>query len=120
MISDRFIDKRFALIGDAAVGMHPVTAHGYNLGLRSADTLAEQIIKAQQAGKDIASSWVLHNYEVRHQLLSKPLYEATNAIVDLYTNDKPLAKIARKAALHVGNKFMPFKHLVTHRLTHIR
>ncbi len=120
VISDRFIAKRFALIGDAAVGMHPVTAHGYNLGLRSADTLAEQIIKAQQGGKDIASSWVLHNYEVRHQLLSKPLYEATNAIVELYTNDKPLAKIARKAALHIGNQFMPFKHAVTHRLTQIR
>lgn len=120
VISDRFIGKRFALIGDAAVGMHPVTAHGYNLGLRSADTLAEQIIKAQQAGKDIASSWVLHNYEVRHQLLSKPLYEATNTIVALYTNDKPLAKIARNAAMHIGNKFMPFKHAVTHRLTQVR
>lgn len=120
VIADRFIAKRFALIGDAAVGMHPVTAHGYNLGLRSADTLAEQIIKAQQAGKDIASRWVLHNYEVRHQLLSKPLYEATNAIVELYTNDQPLAKIVRKAAIHVGNKFMPFKHAVTHRLTQVR
>lgn len=120
VISDRFIGKRFALIGDAAVGMHPVTAHGYNLGLRSADTLAEQIIKAQQAGKDIASSWVLHNYEVRHQLLSKPLYEATNAIVDLYTNDKLLAKMARKAAIHMGNNLMPFKNAVTHRLTQIR
>lgn len=120
VIADRFIAKRFALIGDAAVGMHPVTAHGYNLGLRSADTLAEQIIKAQQAGKDIASNWVLHNYEIRHQLLSRPLYEATNAIVDLYTNDKPLAKIVRKAAIHMGNKFMPFKHAVTHRLTQVR
>lgn len=120
VIADRFIGKRFALIGDAAVGMHPVTAHGYNLGLRSADTLAEQIIKAQQAGKDIASSWVLHNYEVRHQLLSKPLYEATNAIVDLYTNDQPLAKLARKVAIQVGNQLAPFKHVVTHRLTQIR
>jgi len=120
VISDRFIANRFALIGDAAVGMHPVTAHGFNLGLRSADTLAEQIIKAQQGGKDIASRWVLHSYEIRHQLLSKPLYEATNAIVDLYTNDQPLAKLARKAALHVGNQFMPFKHAVTNRLTQIR
>jgi ubiquinone biosynthesis UbiH/UbiF/VisC/COQ6 family hydroxylase len=120
VISDRFIGNRFALIGDAAVGMHPVTAHGYNLGLRSADTLAEQIIKAQQSNKDIASRWVLYSYEVRHQLLSKPLYEATNAIVDLYTNDKPLAKLARKAAIHVGNQFMPFKHAVTNRLTQIR
>ena len=29
-----FVAKRFALIGDAAVGMHPVTAHGFNFGLQ--------------------------------------------------------------------------------------
>ena len=114
--SNRFVGQRFALIGDAAVGMHPVTAHGYNLGLRSADTLATQIIKAQQAGKDIASSWVLHNYEARHMLLSKPIYEGTNAIVQLYTDDHPLAKVARKVALRVGNNLSPFKKLVTQRL----
>ncbi|MEE9575333.1 MAG: 5-demethoxyubiquinol-8 5-hydroxylase UbiM, partial [Gammaproteobacteria bacterium] len=28
--ADKFATKRFALIGDAAVGMHPVTAHGFN------------------------------------------------------------------------------------------
>lgn len=118
--SDRFIGRRFALIGDAAVGMHPVTAHGYNLGLRSADTLANQIIKAKQSGKDIGSAWVLHNYEARHQLLSRPLYDATNLIVRIYTDDKPVAKLARKAGIRIGNKIAPFKKLVTHRLTQIR
>jgi hypothetical protein len=29
----RFVGLRDALIGDSAVGMHPVTAHGFNLGL---------------------------------------------------------------------------------------
>ena len=38
-----FIADRFALIGDAAVGMHPVTAHGFNLGLRGQDILATLI-----------------------------------------------------------------------------
>ena len=33
-----FYKKRYAVIGDAAVGMHPVTAHGFNLGLQSAHT----------------------------------------------------------------------------------
>ena len=32
--ANRFVGPRFAVIGDAAVGMHPVTAHGFNLGLR--------------------------------------------------------------------------------------
>ncbi len=118
--ADRFVAQRFALVGDAAVGMHPVTAHGYNLALRSVDTLASQIIKAQQAGRDIGSSWVLQNYQWRHRLLAKPLYESTNAIVRLFTDDKPLAKLARKVALRVGNNLAPFKSLVTNRLTQIR
>ncbi len=33
------VAKRFATVGDAAVGMHPVTAHGFNFGLRGVDTL---------------------------------------------------------------------------------
>lgn len=115
-MSNRFIGQRFALIGDAAVGMHPVTAHGYNLGLRSADTLARHIIKAQQAGKDIASAWVLGNYEVRHKLLSTPIYDGTNLVVNMFTDDKPMAKVARKAALRLGNHLKPFKNLVTQRL----
>lgn len=120
VMSDRFIAHRFALIGDAAVGMHPVTAHGFNLGLRSADTLAQLIIKSDEQGKDIASQWLLHQYEARHKLLSKPLYDATNAIVNLYTNPAPLAKMIRKTGIKVGNRFFPFKKLVTHRLTQIR
>ena len=120
VMSDRFIAKSFALIGDAAVGMHPVTAHGFNLGLRSADTLAQLIVKAQKQGKDIASRRLLLEYEARHKLLSKPLYEATNKIVALYTNPSPLAKVMRKTGITLGNQFLPFKKLVTHRLTQIR
>lgn len=120
VMSDRFIAQRFALIGDAAVGMHPVTAHGFNLGLRSADTLAQLIIKAECQGKDIASNWLLHQYEARHKLLSKPLYDATNTLVALYTNPAPFAKVVRKVGIKIGNQFLPFKKLVTHRLTQVR
>jgi ubiquinone biosynthesis UbiH/UbiF/VisC/COQ6 family hydroxylase len=120
VMSDRFIGQNFALIGDAAVGMHPVTAHGFNLGLRSADTLAQLVIKAHKKGRNIASKRLLHEYEARHKLLSKPLYDATNAIVALYTNKKPWAKVVRKVGIRLGNKALPFKKLVTHRLTQIR
>ncbi|MBO9716920.1 MAG: 5-demethoxyubiquinol-8 5-hydroxylase UbiM, partial [Pseudoxanthomonas sp.] len=37
----RFTGPRLALAGDAAVGMHPVTAHGFNLGLASVERLCD-------------------------------------------------------------------------------
>ena len=46
--AERFIAAGAALIGDAAVGMHPVTAHGFNLGLASQQRLARLVV-AQQA-----------------------------------------------------------------------
>ncbi|MGC4010503.1 MAG: hypothetical protein QM805_16830 [Pseudomonas sp.] len=29
--AERFAGRRSALIGDAAIGMHPITAHGFNI-----------------------------------------------------------------------------------------
>ena len=48
--ADRLITNRFALVGDDAVGMRPATAHGFNLGLLGAETLANQITKVSDAG----------------------------------------------------------------------
>ncbi|MCI4078565.1 FAD-dependent monooxygenase, partial [Klebsiella pneumoniae] len=62
MIAKRFYGKRSALIGDAAVGMHPVTAHGFNLGLSSADILAKLILEAEQRGQDIGAASLLEKY----------------------------------------------------------
>lgn len=115
--SDKFAAERFALIGDAAVGMHPVTAHGFNLGLQSVDRLTQEILTTQRLGGDIGSTFTLQRYQIRHRFQARPLYDATNAIVRLYTDDHPVAKVARAAAIRVGNHFLPFKKLVTKRLT---
>ncbi len=39
----KFASHRFTLIGDAAVGMHPVTAQGFNLGLKGLKILIDEI-----------------------------------------------------------------------------
>ncbi len=115
--ANKFFAKRFALIGDAAVGMHPVTAHGFNLGLRSADSLSQLIINAHNNGEDIASEFLLRRYNRKHRNVSRPLYLGTNGIVGLFTNDKPLAKMVRKGLLRFGNRFPPIKNFITHQLT---
>ena len=115
--SDKFIATRFALVGDAAVGMHPVTAHGYNLALRSVDTLAAEIARAQRIRLDIGSQEVLRAYQRKHWLVSRPIYDVTNAIVRLYTDDRPLPSLVRSAAINISDHVKPFKQLVTHMLT---
>jgi ubiquinone biosynthesis UbiH/UbiF/VisC/COQ6 family hydroxylase len=95
----RFIAPRFALIGDAAVGMHPVTAHGFNLGLQSVETLSTTIKQALREGRDIASTRVLQRYQRIHRLATRPLYLATLAIVKLYTDDRPPARFVRATLL---------------------
>jgi len=115
--ADYFVGTRFALIGDAAVGMHPVTAHGFNLGLRGADSLAREIRIALGRGQDIGGSALLSRYQRRHRHMTRPLYHGTNAIVQLFTNDRPLPRIVRKVVLRLSDRISPIKQLIMKRLT---
>lgn len=117
--ADKFASLRFALIGDAAVGMHPVTAHGFNLGLRGQDTLAKEIKSALVRGIDFGSSTVLENYQSKHRRVTYPLYLATNGIVRLYTNELLSARIMRKTLLRLGNNIWPIKRVIMNQLTAI-
>ncbi|MCF8495979.1 MAG: 5-demethoxyubiquinol-8 5-hydroxylase UbiM [Alphaproteobacteria bacterium] len=115
----RFHGPRFALLGDAAVGMHPVTAHGFNLGLRGAHTLAGEIRNALDVGGDIGAHGVLERYSGRHRQACRPLYLGTNALVKLYTKNTPAARLARGALLRLGNRIGPAKKLIMNQLTEI-
>ncbi|MGX5832131.1 5-demethoxyubiquinol-8 5-hydroxylase UbiM [Mesorhizobium sp. 43Arga] len=105
--ADRFWMPRAALIGDAAVGMHPVIAHGFNIGLGGQDRLAKGILTTWRKGTDIADPTLLRRYEARLRLSAAPLYHATNMLVKLYTDDRPLAQVARHAGLRLGQN-LPF------------
>jgi len=108
--AERFVAPRFACIGDAAVGMHPVTAHGFNFGLRSVHTLASRLHDALARGEDFAARGVLDGYQREHRHRTRPLYLATNAIARLYCDDRPPARVLRNLALRAGQRFTPFRH----------
>jgi ubiquinone biosynthesis UbiH/UbiF/VisC/COQ6 family hydroxylase len=107
--ADRFVAPRHALIGDAAVGMHPVTAHGFNLGLRGQATLAREILAAAARGADIGAAEPLERYQREHRRASWPLYAATNTLVKLYTSEAPPLRFARHALLRLADRFTPFR-----------
>jgi ubiquinone biosynthesis UbiH/UbiF/VisC/COQ6 family hydroxylase len=113
----RFVAPRCALVGDAAVGMHPVTAHGFNLGLRGQQTLLEAFGAAPRSGFDWGAAQALERYEAAHRRHSRALYLATNAIVGLYTDDRPLHRLARSAGLRLADRVRPLKQLMLAALT---
>lgn len=118
--ADRFFAKRYALMGDAAVGMHPVTAHGFNFGLRGADTLAREIRAAYDLGLDIGGVDVLKRYHEQHRAATLPMYMGTNLLVGLYTKTTPIAKLARKTLLALGQHLPPAQRIIMNQLTEAR
>ncbi len=118
--ASHFHANRFALIGDASVGMHPVTAHGFNLGLRGSKTLATVIKEALSNKLDFASVEILSKYNQKHQRSTRPLYYGTNLLVDLYNSERLTAKVLRRLALRFGNNFWPVKKFIMGQLTEVQ
>ena len=113
----RFAAARFALVGDAAVGMHPVTAHGYNFGLYSVQVLTRELAKARQAGHDLGALPALQAYEAEHRRTTLPIYLGTNAVVQLFTDDRSPARLLRGAVLRVAKKLPPLRTAISRQLT---
>ena len=118
--ASKFCAKRFALIGDAAVGMHPVTAHGYNLGLSGQEILAKEIINAAAQQRDIGATALLQRYQLKHMRTTKPMFHGTNEIVKFFTDDRVPAKLARTVALRLVNRIPPIKHVIQNKLSETR
>lgn len=112
-----FAKERFALLGDAAVGMHPVSAHGFNFGLYGAEALSDSLRRAMLSGLDIGKMSVLSAFAATHRRQTRPMYEGINSIVQLYTDDRPAAKLLRKGVLAAGRALKPVQRIIVGNLT---
>ena len=107
--SAHFVAMRAALVGDAAVGMHPVTAHGFNLGLRSAVSLGDMILRAARKDRDIGSPRLLRRYEMEHRAVAAPMFAATSMLVNVFNDDSTAGQVVRPALLRVAAGLAPVR-----------
>ncbi len=61
-VAERRTAGRVALVGDAAIAIHPLAGQGLNLGLKDAAALAETLVDAARLGEDLGSAAVLDRY----------------------------------------------------------
>ncbi|MEM7725271.1 MAG: FAD-dependent hydroxylase [Cyanobacteria bacterium P01_A01_bin.45] len=107
MQSDRYVQNRLALVGDAAHNCHPVGGQGLNLGIRDVAALAEVITQAYVDGKDIGNIEVLKPYQTWRKRENLTILGMTDILDRTFSNNFFPLVIARRSTLWVMER-IPF------------
>ena len=92
------IAKRSVVIGNAAHGLHPVAAQGFNLGMRDVAALCDCIAdaRADQIGNlDCGSAAILEGYAKWRRGDQKKLVYITDGIVRLFGDQRRSVRVLR-------------------------
>ncbi|WP_420960685.1 ubiquinone biosynthesis hydroxylase [Brucella sp. IR073] len=87
MLVREYVRPRFALVGDAAHGIHPIAGQGLNLGFRDAAALAEIIVGTDRLGLDIGSLAALERYQSWRRFDTVQMGVTTDLLNRLFSND---------------------------------
>lgn len=85
------------LLGNAAQTLHPVAGQGFNMGLRDAWELAQEILDA--APEALGTEAMLAAYRSQRRTDREAGIRFTDGLVRLFSNDLPLLSAGRAAAL---------------------
>jgi 2-octaprenyl-6-methoxyphenol hydroxylase len=105
--------RRAVLVGNAAQTLHPVAGQGFNLGLRDAWELAEEIIDSPA---DIGSPAMLARYRNKRRLDSGGGRVFTDSLVKLFSNDDLVLGSLRSMGLSALDCLPPVKRFVARRM----
>ncbi|HEY8130054.1 MAG TPA: FAD-dependent monooxygenase [Hyphomicrobium sp.] len=108
----RLIAPRFALVGDAAHGVHPIAGQGVNLALRDAAAMVEVLADAARLGIDFGNGTHLERYQRWRRFdstMSATLYDGLNRT---FAIDSMVLRAGRGAALGVLDRFPSIKDLI--------
>jgi 2-octaprenyl-6-methoxyphenol hydroxylase len=109
--AERLVDRRLALLGDAAHVIHPIAGQGLNLGIRDVAALAELVVDACRLGLDPGAADVLDNYQRWRRVDTLALTTVTDGLNRLFSNDFGPLKLARDIGLAVVNQTPSLKRL---------
>lgn len=96
--ASRLTAARSALVGNAAHGLHPVAAQGFNLGMRDVAALCDVIADARSASPDrhrIGADDVLRRYADWRRSDHRKVVWFTHGLVRLFGSRRPSFRAAR-------------------------
>lgn len=107
----RYVAPRLALVGDAAHGVHPIHAQGFNMGVADIGALAESLTSTRARGLDPGSGEALLPYARLRRSENTQRLWLTDGLVRLFTNDLAPLRAARSLALNAIDNLAPLKRL---------
>lgn len=110
----RYTAQRIALAGDAAHTVHPLAGQGVNIGLLDAAALAEVVLKAHYAGRDIGADQVLARYERWRRFENSVMIQSLDGIHRVFSPQPGWLQQIRSMGLNAVNRVTPVKNRVMH------
>ena len=104
----RYVAPGIALIGDAAHGVHPIHAQGFNMGIADIACLVDLLVDARARRQDIGGE-VLCRYEQRRRPESASRLRLTDTLNRLYSNDLLPLRPARRLLLDLLDGAPPLR-----------
>ena len=92
---------RSVLIGNSAHGLHPVSAQGFNLGMRDVAAIVDCIADArgESAECDPGSAALLERYANWRRSDQRKLVRFTDSLVKLFGSDRPPLRVLRNIGM---------------------
>lgn len=106
-----YVAPRLALVGDAAHGVHPIHAQGFNMGVADVGALTDALVAAKARGLDLGSGEALLPYARARRSDNTQRLWLTDGLVRLFTADLPPLRAARSLALDAIERVPPLKRL---------
>ncbi|MFA9442553.1 MAG: FAD-dependent monooxygenase [Hyphomicrobium sp.] len=108
-LARRYVGPRFALIGDAAHGVHPIAGQGLNLAFRDVAALVEVLSDAIRLGFDAGDAQALVRYE-RWRRFDSTISAATfDGLNRLFSSDRALVRSGREFGLGLVDRMPMLK-----------
>ena len=112
LLAERYVDRRLALVGEAAHVIHPIAGQGLNLGIRDVAALAEIIIDARRLGLDIGEDALLSRYQQWRRLDALLLATVTDGLNRLFSNSFAPLRLVRDLGLAAVDRLPPLKRFL--------
>ncbi|PKM12721.1 MAG: 2-octaprenyl-3-methyl-6-methoxy-1,4-benzoquinol hydroxylase [Gammaproteobacteria bacterium HGW-Gammaproteobacteria-3] len=110
--AQNYVKPGVVLVGDAAHMINPLAGQGVNIGLLDAAALAEVLIEAHRAGRDIADNAVLKRYERARRNQNLQMMTVMDIFYRVFSNAAPPLKFLRNLGLGLAERIGPAKNKV--------